>query len=179
MRRGTGALVGVGHRAAALQPPFAGGDGAIHAARARRRGGDHTWPGGIEASRDLHQHGYVLLPRAVVRIRQVFHPGDLAFRAGDIALRVHVGAVQRAIAASRGGIDDGAVVGVDRVAPQFRRGRGGGIGRHRRGGAGEPVLAQPRGQQVVAAAVVAVDGNRADIGRLGVGVVSVAIVVIA
>src|SRR5262249_59738647 len=55
---GAGALVGVDHGAAALEPPFAGGgDGAVDATRARRRRRDDAAVGHVERIRHLHHHG--------------------------------------------------------------------------------------------------------------------------
>ncbi|GAA0807917.1 hypothetical protein GCM10009078_48510 [Cupriavidus gilardii] len=163
LRRGAGALVGIGHRAAALQPPFAGRDAAVDAARAGRRGGDQARPRGIEAGRDLHHHRDVLPAAAVVGVGQILDAGDLALAAGDIALRIDIGSVQRAVAARRADIDQRLVVAPDRIAAQLGAGRRVGIGRQRRG-AGQSVLAEPGGQQIVGVAVVVVHRQRADIG---------------
>ncbi len=163
VRRGAGTLVGIGHRAAALQAPFAGRDTAVDAARAGRRGGDQARPRGIEAGRDLHHHRNVLPAAAVVGIGQILDAGDLALAAGDVALRVDVGPVQRAVAARGADIDQRLVVAPDRVAAQLGAGRRVGIGRQRRG-AGQSVLAEPGGQQIVGVAVVVVHRQRADIG---------------
>ncbi len=180
VRRSAGALVRVGDGAAALERPLAGGDRPIDAARAGRCGGDQARLGHIEAVGNLHQHGHVLLAAAIVGEGQVLAPGDLALPRRDVALRVHIGAVQRAVATACRGIHQRAVVGVDGVPAQLgRRGRGR-VQRQRLGGGAQAVLAEAGGEQVVGVAVVVPDRDRADVRRLGIGIgVAAAGVVVA
>ena len=85
MAGAAGALVGVGHGTAFFQAPFAGADGAKHATRTRRGGGDDAGLAAVKAVGHLHHQGDVLLARAVVAEGGVLTPGDQAFAGGDIA----------------------------------------------------------------------------------------------
>ena len=169
------ALVRVRHGAALLQAPLAGRDAAVYTARARCRGGDHAGLLGVEAGRHLHHEGDILAACAVVGKRNVLSACHLAFAGGDLALRVHIGAIQRAVAAGRRHVEHGAVVGVDGGAAQL--GCGGlervGIGRWH--GRRQPRGAQASRQQVVAGAVVRDLADGAQVGGLGVECGAVAI----
>jgi hypothetical protein len=161
---GAGALVGVGHRAAALQAPLArSADRAVDAARARRAGGDDAGVLRIEPLGQLHHQ------RGAVEQGQVLVAGDLAFAQRVLAREVDVRAVEDAVAAGRAHVGERAVVGVDRAAAQLGQRRALGVAHGRRLRQAEPAFAQARGQQVVGAAVVArvQDLVRGEIGCAG------------
>ena len=144
------ARVGQRHGAALLQAPLARrADGAIHAARARGRAQHDAGPVAVKAVRHLHGHHGLLAARAVVQHGQVLAPGDQPFARSHLPVCRDVGAVQRAVAAARRGVQDAPVVGVQRIAPQLRRR---GIGRVRvqgRGCGAQARLAQAARQQVL------------------------------
>src|SRR5207253_1478642 len=92
------ALVGICHRATVLEPPLArGGDLAVDASRAGRGGGDDARAVRVEARRDLHHHGRVHLPCAVVVEGERILARDLAFAKGVAALDGYVRAVEHAV----------------------------------------------------------------------------------
>ncbi len=101
MGRGARALVRIGHGAAALEAPFARGNAAVDAARAGRGGGDDAGARAVEGIRHLHHQSDIAAPRAVVRIGDGFRAGHHAFARCRTALRVHVRAVQPAVAPLR------------------------------------------------------------------------------
>jgi len=156
------ALVRVCDRAPVLEAPLPRGrDGAVDASRARGRCGHDAWIVRIERVRNLHHHGDVDAPAAVVVVRQPFLAGDLARVEGGRSVHVDVRAVQGAVAAIERRIHEGAVVGVDRAFPQLCCGR---VRRVRESGRGRRCISgqlsaqarrtQAAGQQIVAAAVV-------------------------
>ncbi|ABA47591.1 hypothetical protein BURPS1710b_3199 [Burkholderia pseudomallei 1710b] len=149
------ALVVVRDRAAALEPPLARrGDRAVHAARARRRRRHDARIRRIEARRHLHEQRDVLAAAAVVGIREIFGAGDLALAEGVVAREVDVRPPEAPVAAVRRDVDERPVVRVDREAPQLRGARLRGIREAGPRVAAEARLAEPRGQQIVARAVV-------------------------
>ena len=179
VRAGAGALVGISNGALALQAPFASGNRAINAARARRGGSDDAGVVDVEAVRNLHEQHDVLLPCAVVGVSHVFGAGDHAGALRDVAAGIDVRAIERAVAALGRRVDQRSVVGVDRQAAQLGcRGRRG-VGDGRRGGRSQAACAQASGQQVVGYAVVPVDGHLAGKGRLGIARHVVAIIAAA
>ena len=102
-----------------------------------------------------------LLPRAVVGVGEVLDAGDLAFAQRRVAVDVDVRAVERAVAAVGGDVDDRAVV----VADRERRSSAavGAVGFATVGAAPrEAGLAEAGGQQVVGGAVVDGLRDRAD-----------------
>ena len=77
---GAGALVGVGDRAAPLEPPLAGGaDRAVDAPRAGGCGRDDAGPLTVPARRYLHHQRHVPAPGAVVEVGEVLVSRDFAF----------------------------------------------------------------------------------------------------
>ena len=167
------ALVRIRHRAPMLEAPLpCCGDGAVDATRTRGRRGHDAWIVRIERVRNLHHHGDVDAPCAVVVVCQRLLARDLAGVQGRRSIRVDVRAIQRAISAVDRGIHERSVVRVDRTRPQFRRSR---ICRIRESGrrrAGEAGRAEAAGQQVVAAAIVhgSDDGTARDERRQSVAV---------
>ena len=171
-----GALVGVGHRAAALEAPLArGADRAVDAPRARRRGGDDARPVPVPGRGDLHHErdvatgaGWPASAGPRIGEGQVLGARDLPLAEGVVARRVDVGPEQGAVAALGIDVDQRGVVAEDREPAQLGgRGRHR-VGRHRRGSA-EAGPAQPGRQQVVAHAVVDGPGDLAEVRRLDVG----------
>ena len=149
-----GALVGVSHRAAVFQAPFArGSDGAVNAARTTGGAGDDAWAGRIERRRNLNHHGDVLVAAAVVRVGDVFSAGNPAFTGRHHPPGIDVGTVQAAVATGCADVEQSAVVVENCDSPQFggRRVQGIHSGRSRPAQAGFP---QTRRQQVVGRAVV-------------------------
>ncbi len=155
---GTGALVGVGDRAALRQAPGAGHrDGAVDAARTRRGGDHHAAPLQIETIGHLHQYAMRLLRAGQCRQRAVLASGHRGGAAVDLA-----------VTAGGGQIGDAAPVVPECAPAQFRRGRMGGVGEGRRGHRLQAGQAQAGGQQIVAAAVLG-DALRFDHGLVGHG----------
>ncbi len=123
VRRRARPLVVERHGAALLEAPLGGRDGAVDAARARRRGRQDARRGGIEAGRDLDDQRHAPPSRAVVAEGRVLGAADVAVAGERRAVVAHLRAVEHAEAARRGGVDERAVAGVDRQAPQLRRRR--------------------------------------------------------
>ena len=129
MNAGAGALVGVHHRAAVFQAPFARcANGAVNAARAARRAGDDARAGRVEGGRQLQQHRDVLAAGAVIRVSNVFGAGNLAFASGDNAFGIDVWAVQATVAAGGRNIEQRPVVVKNGEFSQLGRRRVQGIG---------------------------------------------------
>jgi hypothetical protein len=168
---GAGALVGVGHRAAALEAPLPrSADRAVHAPGARRRGRDDARPVAIPRRRDLHHERDVAPAAGSVSPgeRQILRARDLALTEGVVAGHVDVGPEQRAVAAPRVDVDERGVVAEDREPAQLR-GRRSGLVRRLRRGAAKAGPAQAGGQQVVADAVVGRPCDLAEVRRLHTG----------
>jgi hypothetical protein len=171
VRAGAGALVGVGDGAAVLQPPFAGGgDRAVDPARARGGRGHDAGVQGIEVVRHLDHAGDALAPVLGPLVGDVFKTCDLALVVRDGPVRLDVRPVERAVAAARRRVDQGAVVVVDREPAQLLHGRLGrvGDGGSRRGA--KAGLAEAGGQEVVVDAVI-IGFHDADVRPFGRDVV--------
>ena len=152
------ALAGIGqrHGAALLQAPLAcGADGAIHAARAGRSAQHHARVGRVEAVGHLHGNHGALAARAIVEHGHIFTAWNQAFTRRHGASGRHVGAVQAAIAASGGAVQNAAVVGVQRVAAQLGRRGVGRVGIGGRGGQAQAGFADAARQQVLRGSGVA------------------------
>ena len=91
---------------------------------------------------------------------EVLAAGDQALARGDDAVRVDVGAVERAVAAGRRRIEDGAVVGVEGVPAQLERGRIERVGIGRCRCRAEAGLAEAAGEQVLRCRGRAASGRR-------------------
>ena len=156
------ALVGVRHRTSMLEPPLPrSGDGAVDPARTRGRSSHDAGVARIERVRDLDHHGDVDPPGAVVVVRHPFLARDHPGANGDPSIHGDVRAVQGGVATIERGIDERAVVDVDRAFPQLRCSRvrrvhesGRRRSRAHRRGLPQARRAETAGQQVVAAAVV-------------------------
>src|SRR5262249_49178974 len=153
MSAATGTLVGIGNGAPVLEPPLArGSDRAILSAGAGRGGSDDTTVIRVEAVGHLNHHGYASLPAAFVS--DVFVARNQSLARGYRSVRLDVGSIKRAVAATRRRIDEGAIIVVDRKTPKFFRRRMGRIGKARGRGAAQSRLTEAGGQQVVGNAVV-------------------------
>ena len=146
-----GALVGIGHRAAARQAPGAGdGDRAVDPARARGSGHHHARLAGVECVGQLQHH-----PVRMIGTRQ---PGQGVELAAGHCIHAAVALAH----ATRAQVGDAAPVGPHRALPQLG-GRGlNGIGEGRGHRSAQTGQSQPRREQIVRAAVFA-DAQRAEV----------------